>query len=333
MAISGDHPGLLVEIIVDGRPLQEYEDEDAPPNTITKYVEASSGKEFAMKFTFSPPLPTQYGVEARVNIDGASIRVVSYAPDELYKPGGHTKSGVSYQENGQWFRQNYCFTALNIGEIRRRLSIQITDTNTSEVEEADVAASVAEFKKDLESKGSINISCRYITNIRPSHRQHAGTRVHGLDVMNDVPEKLLKGDARSHQATLSTPRRSRPRHRRPMYDYVEATSFVTFCFKYRSLAALNALHVIRNEGEDGDKAVFVEDIAEDEMTPAQLREALRRARRHEEASQRLKQENATTTSVKREHTELIADDDGDVTIVEARTRKRPRGEPEVIVLD
>jgi hypothetical protein len=85
-------------------------------------------------------------------------------------------------------------------------------------------------------------------------------------------------------------------------------------------------------------------MPEDEMTPDQLREALRLARRvrtklltpaillnylqrEAEASQRVKQE-----SVKRERVELV-DDDDEVTVVESRSSKRPRGEPEVIVLD
>jgi hypothetical protein len=117
MAICDDHPGLRAEIVVDGQALKEYDDEEAAPNTITKYIEASSGKCFAMKMSFDPPFPTRYGVEVRVSVDGASGRKISYAPDQLYTPAGHVKSGVSFQENGRWFRQNYCFTALNIGEM------------------------------------------------------------------------------------------------------------------------------------------------------------------------------------------------------------------------
>lgn len=51
---------------------------------------------------------------------------------------------------------------------------------------------------------------------------------------------------------------------------------------------------------------------------------------------RIKQEAHASRRVKRERTEIatLADDDNDeVTIVESRSRKRPRGEPEVIVLD
>ena len=116
MAICDDHPGLKAQIVVDATPLQEYDDE-AGPNAISKYVEALSGKDFALKFTFTHPFPIQHGVEIRVSVDGEQSRVLSYEPEELYNPEGHFKRGVGFQKDGQWYRQNYRFTALNIGEM------------------------------------------------------------------------------------------------------------------------------------------------------------------------------------------------------------------------
>jgi hypothetical protein len=48
----------------------------------------------------------------------------------------------------------------------------------------------------------------------------------------------------------------------------------------------------------------------------------------------MKKENGTTRNIKRELS-VIGEQDGDddVTIVDVRSRKRPRGEAEVIVLD
>jgi hypothetical protein len=73
--------------------------------------------------------------------------------------------------------------------------------NINVVEEADSIPSVADFKKDLDSKGSIKLSFRFITNRRPTTRQHRGTPVDDLKAMAVIPEKVLKGDARSHQTT------------------------------------------------------------------------------------------------------------------------------------
>jgi hypothetical protein len=40
-------------------------------------------------------------------------------------------------------------------------------------------------------------------------------------------------------------------------------------------------------------------------------------------------------SVKREYADIVhqGDEDDEITVIESRSRKRPRGEPEVIVLD
>lgn len=52
MAITDSLPGLAIEILVDGRALQEYEDEDADEDqeqdTVVRYIEAESGKVFAV---------------------------------------------------------------------------------------------------------------------------------------------------------------------------------------------------------------------------------------------------------------------------------------------
>jgi hypothetical protein len=118
MAISDDYPGLKTEIYVDGRPLREYDDNDdeAEPNTTTKYIESSSGKDFSLRFKFNPPFSTKYGVEIRIAIDGERARVLACRPEMLYSPDGLWKFGVSFMKDGQWFRQKYRFTALNIGE-------------------------------------------------------------------------------------------------------------------------------------------------------------------------------------------------------------------------
>lgn len=46
MAVLDNYPGLKVEVLVNGLPLQEYfdEDQEATPTTASNYVEATSGK-------------------------------------------------------------------------------------------------------------------------------------------------------------------------------------------------------------------------------------------------------------------------------------------------
>jgi hypothetical protein len=122
MAIFPDVPGLQAEIVVDGEPLPEYDDDDdndADSGTITKYVEALSDKEFALKYTFNMETPIGYGVEAKIDVDGKKCHVGSplgHRPHYRYGPG--------YLNDGKYFRQHYRFTALEIGERFPPLSSQ-----------------------------------------------------------------------------------------------------------------------------------------------------------------------------------------------------------------
>jgi hypothetical protein len=55
MAMLHICPGFEVQILVNGQVLPEYEKEKEPEDddTVTKYVEAQSGKEFAIKYKFN----------------------------------------------------------------------------------------------------------------------------------------------------------------------------------------------------------------------------------------------------------------------------------------
>jgi len=70
-----------------------------------------------------------------------------------------------------------------------------------EVEEVEGNSNLADLRKDLEAKGSIKMDFRFITNIRPSNVSNAHGQFNTLSSMGAIPEKALKGDARSHQAT------------------------------------------------------------------------------------------------------------------------------------
>jgi hypothetical protein len=192
-----DVPGLRAEVVVDGEPLQEYDDDDAEPDMITKYIEACSDKEFVLKFTFDMGLPMDHGVEVKVDIDGDRCHV-AYRPGSLHKP--RHKYGMSFLKDGQRFRQNYRFTALNIGNILPQLRGNAIAT-TGKVEGLEGTVKANAVKKDLESKGSIGLSFRLINNVRDGTREHHGSQSHSLRAIGAVPEKALKGDARSHQAT------------------------------------------------------------------------------------------------------------------------------------
>ncbi|KNG52249.1 hypothetical protein TW65_00717 [Stemphylium lycopersici] len=100
-----------------------------------------------------------------------------------------------------------------------------------------------------------------------------------------------------------------------------------FCFSELDIASLKALRVIPF---NDTTRVPLEDRPEEELGPAELRELLRRMRRREAEGDAKRPEIESKAHIKRE---LAVDDEDEVTIVETRTRKRPRLDPEIIVID
>lgn len=75
MAIVPGCPGLVVEVLVDGVPLQEYnddEDEEGSPGITTKYIEAHSGSSFTIRFSYANSLPVHPHL-VRISLDGQRI--------------------------------------------------------------------------------------------------------------------------------------------------------------------------------------------------------------------------------------------------------------------
>jgi hypothetical protein len=77
MTIVEAFPWIKAEIVLDEVALQEYEDyeEHATPATGTKYVEAKSGADFAIRVHITPPWPGQ-SMLFDIYIDGKNIRGV-----------------------------------------------------------------------------------------------------------------------------------------------------------------------------------------------------------------------------------------------------------------
>lgn len=74
MAVMNEHPGIKVEIVVADTLLPEYEDdqEQHVPNVITKYIEAQTDREFAVRAEFDTsliPLPPNNCFVVSVDLD------------------------------------------------------------------------------------------------------------------------------------------------------------------------------------------------------------------------------------------------------------------------
>ncbi|KAL1797355.1 hypothetical protein ACET3X_003961 [Alternaria dauci] len=141
--------------------------------------------------------------------------------------------------------------------------------------------SVAVLKQTLSTKGCITISFEFIESYQDSGPDIRNIRTFRsrrkiLAALNEIPEKALKGDALSHQATLSKPQKCQysPRsHRR--YKSIDQGPFATFHFKYRSLASLKALGVLAITEHTPEP---LENTPVEDLTPAELRETLHHVR-------------------------------------------------------
>jgi hypothetical protein len=117
MAVLPECPGLRVEVLTQGRPLQEYDDdeEDLSPKVVTKYVEALSGAKFNVIAAFQPPFATQHDVMMRVIIDGKSM-AKWHCEREQFPNKVVECDGIRRERHGEWVKQNFCFAELDIGK-------------------------------------------------------------------------------------------------------------------------------------------------------------------------------------------------------------------------
>jgi hypothetical protein len=92
MAILESMPGAKVEIIVDGTPVQEYDDDNGPllSRQITKYIESD---------LLNPPTTTRH-----------------VSASDLLKPAGHLKSSSVTRSGSSWYERKFTFNALDTGE-------------------------------------------------------------------------------------------------------------------------------------------------------------------------------------------------------------------------
>jgi len=124
MAVLPFCPGLTVEIFVNGAPLPEYDnDSDTPasPTTVTKYIEATSGANFAIKTIFTQEFPFLKGnIDAQISLDGRVVagkilREAWFFEERLFE-------GRNSQIGEQSKIQKFCFAELEIGKLTTKNS-------------------------------------------------------------------------------------------------------------------------------------------------------------------------------------------------------------------
>ncbi|KAF1358361.1 hypothetical protein EJ07DRAFT_156962 [Lizonia empirigonia] len=310
MAILSTCPGLTVEILINGVPLQEYEGDEADeelesPDMVKKYIEAQSGIDFAVSFTPTRPLPAQI-FSVTTYLDGIKVRSTLIRPQDFSIGRRYVETGRKSVIRSQTVLQKYQFSDLAIVEGRvGRIDRKVMDK-------------VASF-------GEIKVSFCKVTNMCPGKCKLEPLTMAGADV---IPEKALKGEAKTHGASLKAPQATTNVRWYSCTDD-RAGPFATLVFKYRSLVALQALGIVPRE----PTPVPLEERPEDELSPEELRQLVKRLKNDKAAAIKIKKER----NAKRERASPIDDGDDetdDLEVVGAGNKRRRLKETrEVIVLD
>ena len=115
MAIHADYPGLTVEIYVDGKPLEEYEnsEEEDVPETTTRYVECRSGAEFAIHTNFNAPF-SPADIAVRCSVDGIRVNGKLAKKHQLFDRT-YIQNETHWKEGRKWRASRLLFSDLSIG--------------------------------------------------------------------------------------------------------------------------------------------------------------------------------------------------------------------------
>ncbi|KAF2278092.1 uncharacterized protein EI97DRAFT_441357 [Westerdykella ornata] len=298
MAVLDSYPGLEVEILVNGTPLQEYvdPDEEAVPDRVLKYIEATSNATFEIRCRFTSAFVWKHDLSLDVYTDGrfACGRIVY----KLRNPSDYTTTftGVRERNRGKCYVRPFFFSQLNIGE-------------------SDAGMANHDLQNAIKCIGAIGISATWV---KVKGRRRNGSAKTSAALLGTVSEKALKGRAVSHQTGLL--------ERKPTASYKTRSTkaigkeFATFNFRCRSKEALKALHIIPRS----PSPILLELRDTDTLTFEEARELLRRQRDRERTVRAVKEEG--NRKVKRERPDgsedLVGGDQGDEVLFVSAKRRR-----------
>ncbi|KAH0339329.1 hypothetical protein KCU81_g7237, partial [Aureobasidium melanogenum] len=225
MAVLDGLPGVEIAVVVDTKDLPEYQDSDTAnkEDTVTKYIEAVDGANFAAKikltkdFVFKGDL-----ICVQVRIDGTRVCGLCLVPADV--------QAGSYNYNVDNIRVN--------NESARRLKFKVLET----VSEED--AGVSDNRERVQNMGKIEI--------RVDHENKTGVGTSTNDYQSPVidesviSEKDVKGKAITHTYGLGEEIEVKSGnvvwYTAPVLGVKSPAA--TFVFHYRSKAALKDLLII-----------------------------------------------------------------------------------------
>ncbi|KAK8908478.1 hypothetical protein QC760_002854 [Botrytis cinerea] len=245
MAVLENVRGVKVTVCTDDQVLQEYDDdepEDVPAvevggydrasKTVSKYIEATTGKAFYIKLEITKAYKLDSPIVSfHVFVDG--IKVVSKHGGKKDIPLTMEVKGVKNElDNRQAFMMPFKF-----GEI-------ITSTDDSKL------ASSKEDATRLSAVGEIMVKVYRKSQERPSASRNRLRMNLAVDKSMLVHEKALKGRAMSHGTVLGAPQPIiASRHFRTSFLDGKDYPIAIFQFKYRSKESLKSLLILERTPE------------------------------------------------------------------------------------
>ncbi|KAK0313611.1 hypothetical protein LTR01_001868 [Friedmanniomyces endolithicus] len=323
MAIHPNLPGLVVSIRANGEDLPEYDEDGAEadernPNACVKYIEAISGARFYIDYSFDsktfPHINSNISVDAHLDCGyGSAQRVDPAYIRSSYR--GSLEWAVRDTKNGRT-KHAMMFSELLVSEDAapdKSLIGTLAALGTIKVEVYKVDLQPDKVRKGPKHEGGKG---------RGQYKaRHSAARLEEEPTLlvpdGRISEKLLKGRALTHQATVG------PAIPIPSSSGFKSTRIgpplAVFLFKYRSRGALQALHLIPRS----PSPVLLENRPIEELSMDDMRELIRRQR----VNGNTRVETKVKGEFKREREISANESDGDdVEVVEHHSkRKRTTG--------
>ncbi|KAG9736997.1 hypothetical protein KCU73_g10112, partial [Aureobasidium melanogenum] len=183
MAILDGLPGVEIAVVVDGRDLHEYQDSDTAnkEDTVTKYIEAVDGANFAVKIKVTKDFEFKGDfLCTQVRIDGTLVSYTAITPADA--------QAGAYDYHADSIRVN--------DESKRRLKFKVLET----VSEDD--AGVSDNKERVQNLGKIEIWVNHENKLGLD----TSTSNYERPVVDEgaISEKDVKGKAITHTYRYST---------------------------------------------------------------------------------------------------------------------------------
>jgi hypothetical protein len=194
MAILTNVPGLRVEIVVNGAPLTEHENEDdvsSDPEVMDKYIEAQVGEIFSVRVAVNEPFPTNRDLGYKLWVDGTLVKSSYMGEATLRQHESITMDGVRTKSSSGWTSWPLQFQKLVIGNPSRsqafpRLCLPSV-AHAGSPKPSRMATSV------LKSLGTITVNFEF------GHAEPTNVELpaHTFVTRGSIPEEAMKGDSKS----------------------------------------------------------------------------------------------------------------------------------------